>query len=199
MSSVGRPNEIMDFNEFLGTLNYKYKIIIAGNHDYLFEREPKHAQDIITNAIYLQDSEIEIEGMKIYGSPWQPNFNDWAFNLPRGKSLRDKWAMIPEDTDILITHGPPLGHGDETIWGNITGCRELLKRILIVKPKYHIYGHIHEGYGITREIIYKNSENGNNGRDNVPNKDIVITCINASVADFNYDIVNKPIAFDYSK
>ena len=146
-SGRGTKAQIIDFNEWLGTLNFKHKIVIAGNHDFLFEREPELARSLITNATYLEDAAIEIEGLKIYGSPWQPWFFDWAFNLNRGQDLADKWALIPEDTDILMTHGPPHGIGDLTSRGERAGCEDLLSRINELSVKYHCFGHIHEDSG----------------------------------------------------
>lgn len=76
----------------------------------------------------------------------QPEFHNWAFNLPRGKSCLEKWDLIPNDTDILITHTPPIGHGDFCYSGVRAGCVELLTTVQErVKPRYHIFGHIHEG------------------------------------------------------
>lgn len=89
---------------------------------------------------------IEIYGLKIYGSPWQPEFLGWAFNIPRGVECLKKWEQIPDNVDILITHTPPLGHGDLACSGIRTGCVELLTSIQErIKPKYHVFGHIHEG------------------------------------------------------
>ncbi len=148
---MGRPREIRKFNLFLEGLPHEYKVVIAGNHDFLFEREPQEAQALLTNCIYLEDSSIEISNIKIYGTPWQPEFMDWAFNLPRGDIIKEKWDMIPEDTDILITHGPPYSICDKTIHGDPEGCVDLLNAVRQVKPKYHIFGHIHEAYGIIKE------------------------------------------------
>lgn len=76
----------------------------------------------------------------------QPEFHKWAFNLPRGSQCLEKWDKIPEDTDVLITHTPPIGHGDLCCTGVRAGCVELLTTVQQrVKPKYHIFGHIHEG------------------------------------------------------
>ena len=90
------------------------KIVIAGNHDFCFERDPRHCVRLLTNAVYLQDSAVVVRGLKFCGSPWQPWFCDWAFNLRRGQPLREKWDLIPSDTDVLITHGPPQGINDFT-------------------------------------------------------------------------------------
>ena len=170
----GSRNEVEKFNEWLGELNYSHIICIAGNHDFPLVHYHEEAHEIMSNCIYLKDEEVVIDGIKFYGSPWQPWFHSWAFNLQRGPEIAKKWAMIPDDTDILITHGPPYGYGDETMWSGHVGCRDLLDRINIVKPKVNIFGHIHEGYGVY------NSDN--------------TTFINASsVGDIE---LNKPIVLD---
>ena len=144
----GGIDEIAAFNEWLGTLPYKHKIFVAGNHDWLFERSPQFAPTMMTNAHYLLDSFVVVEGLKIYGSPWQPRFFDWAFNRIRGAEIRKHWDLIPDKVDILITHGPAYGILDRTVSDEVVGCKDLLKRIAEVKPAYHIFGHIHEGYGM---------------------------------------------------
>ena len=107
---------------------------------------PSQVRKELTNCTYLQDSSTEIYGLKIYGTPWQPKFCGWAFNLERGQELCEKWDKIPEDTDVLITHTPPVGYGDLCSTGIRAGCVDLLMSVQQrVKPKYHIYGHIHEG------------------------------------------------------
>lgn len=148
ISSRGGMAEIRDFNEWLGTLPHPNKVMIAGNHDFGFERYPQEAEALITNAKYLNDSGITIAGLKIWGSPIQPWFYDWAFNRQRGKDIRKHWDMIPTDTDILITHGPPFGVLDDTERGEKVGCEELIKVIQKrVRPRLHVFGHIHEAYG----------------------------------------------------
>ena len=175
-SGKGLEKQIADFNSWLGLQDFKYKIVIAGNHDFLFEKEPEKAQSLLTNAIYLEDSFTVINGIKIYGSPWQPWFYDWAFNLHRGKALEEKWDLIPNDTDILLTHGPPYGIKDLTSRTENVGCEDLLKRINQIKPKVHCFGHIHEDSGIWEE----------NGTK----------FINASICDFNYKPSNQPYTFE---
>ena len=82
----------------------------------------------------------------MYGTPWQPEYCGWAFNLPRGDACAAKWSQIPDGTDILITHTPPLGYGDHCCTGVRAGCEDLLNEVQgRVRPKYHVYGHIHEG------------------------------------------------------
>jgi Icc-related predicted phosphoesterase len=148
MTCVGGMDEIKEFNEWLGTLPHRYKIVIAGNHDLYLESVPLLANLLITNAIYLNDSGIELEGLKIWGSPISPNFQDWAFNRERGKSIRKHWEMIPADTDILITHCPPFGILDFNNKGKYEGCQDLLEIVQQkIKPRLHVFGHLHDAYG----------------------------------------------------
>ncbi|CAH2011797.1 unnamed protein product [Acanthoscelides obtectus] len=187
-SCIGEKTSIIKFNNWLGTLPHKHKIVIAGNHDHTFDisfmeqdifldEGTTNVQQYLTNCIYLQDSSREIHGIKIYGTPWIPEHLGGAFSLTRGTKLLSKWKKIPKDIDILVTHTPPLGHGDLAHSKVRTGCVELLNTVIRrVKPKYHIFGHIHEGYGVTT-----------NGE---------ITFINASTCDISYKPVNPPIVFD---
>ena len=143
----GELSELVDFNNWLSTLPHKHKIVIAGNHDWCFERNEEESRSCLTNATYLKDESVEVDGVKFYGSPWQPFFFNWAFNLERGMELKAKWDLIPDNIDVLITHGPALGILDQVVDGSHVGCEELFKAIGRIKPKYHIFGHIHEGYG----------------------------------------------------
>ncbi len=173
----GSLADVRHFNRWLQGLPHRHKVVIAGNHDFCFERELEAARAEVTVAHYLQDEALELEGIKIYGSPWQPRFFDWAFNLDRGPALARVWAKIPEDTDVLITHGPPLGHGDRTFDGREVGCADLKERLKIVRPRLHLFGHIHEGYGVT--------------------KDEHTTYVNASICDLRYQPVHEPVVFDW--
>jgi len=134
-------------------------------------------REALTNCTYLEDELLELWGVRIYGSPWQPEFCRWAFNVPRGTACLDKWNQIPVGVDVLVTHTPPVGHGDLCCSGVRAGCVELLSTVQQrVRPKYHVFGHVHEGYGITSDgkIIY----------------------VNASTCDINYLPNNQPIVFD---
>lgn len=181
--NTGDPEEIQAFNTFLGTLPHKYKIVIAGNHDYFFESNPEEARALLTNGVYLEDSEVAINGVRVYGSPWTPWFNDWAFNLPRGKLIRAKWDLIPEGIDILVTHGPPQGQGDRDNKKPLTsehlGCEDLMQVVKRVKPRYHVFGHIHSGYGVSEDdqTVY----------------------INAAMCTETYAPTNPPVVFDFSE
>lgn len=153
----GDQKEVIKFNKWLESLSFKQIIIIPGNHDRIVETMILRGTDpksFFSNATLLIDESIEVDGVKFYGSPWQPEFFNWAFNLPRGTMLREKWKMIPDDTDVLITHGPPYGILDEcpdmhdrSKMANV-GCKDLLDEVVNrVKPTAHIMGHIHECAG----------------------------------------------------
>jgi Icc-related predicted phosphoesterase len=160
--SKGRSYEAQDFNIWLGTNSYKFKeiVVIPGNHDLIMEamylNELDDPKEIFTNAHLLIDEEIEIDGVKFWGSPWTPTFFDWAFML-EGPERSEKWKLIPDNTDVLITHGPPRGILDECpdIYDRSrmvnVGCSFLVSEILNrVNPALHLFGHIHEGYGQKR-------------------------------------------------
>ncbi|WKX94556.1 hypothetical protein Q1695_011665 [Nippostrongylus brasiliensis] len=204
-TTCGLPNEVHSFNKKLGQLKHAYKVVIAGNHECTFddsflrasnrEVEAKEmalkqalqaslasakvtsSKSLLTNAIYLEDSVIELFGITIYGTPWQPRVDNWAFNLPRGQALLDKWNNIPSGVDVLLTHSPPLGHGDQMADGQRMGCVELLNSVSKrIKPKYHVFSHIHEGYGCTSDGYTK--------------------FINCCICDENLQPNNSPIIFD---
>lgn len=149
VSGRGYQKEIENFLEWFSQQNYKHKILISGNHDFFFEKaSTEQIKSIIPeNVIYLNDSGCEVEGLKIWGSPVQPWFYDWAFNRRRGEEIKKHWDLIPAGTDILITHGPPYGILDETKHGEKVGCEELLKAIERINPKLNVFGHIHEDRG----------------------------------------------------
>lgn len=152
ITELGYTHEVEDFCEwFDGQKYYDNKIFIAGNHDFCFEDIPTKINEIVkqyTNIVYLQDENINIDGINIWGTPWQPRFFNWAFNLDRnGEELKAKWDMIPKKTDILITHGPSFGILDVQKRGTHMGCELMTERIKIVKPKIHIFGHNHYAYG----------------------------------------------------
>jgi len=188
-TSRGYEFEIKNFIEwFSGLDNYTHKIFIAGNHDWGFQTNPNMCNDLLklnNNVTYLEDN-LEIIGtdyessIKVWGSPWQPTFYNWAFNLPRnGEELKEKWDLIPNDIDILITHGPPHGILDVSSYGGVNvGCELLMESVMVKKPKIHIFGHIHSDFG------YK-YHNG-------------IHFINASMLDDRYEYIRNPITFDWN-
>ena len=144
--------DVTDFNAFLKDLPHRHKIVVGGNHDYMLARDPQKARLLLSAAVYLLDESVVIEGITIYGAPWQPLFNDRAcdaFALPRGRALREKWEMIPPGIDILVTHTPPAGILDRD--GPVShGCSDLTAAVAALKPKYHIFGHIHSRHGMVK-------------------------------------------------
>uniref|UniRef100_A0A1I7YQS0 Metallophos domain-containing protein n=1 Tax=Steinernema glaseri TaxID=37863 RepID=A0A1I7YQS0_9BILA len=205
-TSCGLPKEVKAFNENIGHFKHSFKIVIGGNHECTFddaflkssgrdsgeakELALKHAlmaalnsskvsspKALLSNCIYLQDSMIELFGLRIYGTPWQPRMDNWAFNLERGQPLLDKWNQIPVGVDVLLTHTPPLGHGDLLLTGMRAGCVELLNSVTKrIRPKYHVFGHIHEGYGCTSDGYTK--------------------FINCCLTNHRLEMVNSPVIFD---
>lgn len=148
----GTLEELRPAVEWMRSLPHRHKLLIAGNHDWSFVRERQASLALLGDIVYLEDSGTTIDGVRFWGSPWQPEFRNWAFNLPRGDALAAKWALIPENTDVLITHGPPQGIGDWVLWSqDRQGCADLLTRVKEVKPLLHLFGHIHESGGFWQQ------------------------------------------------
>jgi Icc-related predicted phosphoesterase len=189
VTSRGRVEELEEFNEWVGTMPHEFKVVVAGNHDFVFEKflhtqqwdysiSRTRQRKLTSNFIYLMDSWVDIGGFKIYGSPWQPRYFDWAFNVDRGsRELRKIWDMIPIDTEILVTHSPPHGILDQNEAGEHCGCELLAQRVKELPGlRLQVYGHIHEAAGQVAE-----------GK---------VTYVNASTCDLKYRPVNPPIAVD---
>jgi Icc-related predicted phosphoesterase len=166
---TGTVKECQLFHDYVASLPHPHKVVIAGNHDLTLATEwykkeggakfhyrgledADKVKQIFARSkdlVYLEDSGVTILGLNFWGSPWQPEFGGWAFNLPRGPLLKEKWDMIPPDTDILITHGPAKGQGGKCYNGVDAGCVDLLEAIFRVQPALHVFGHIHEDAGVT--------------------------------------------------
>lgn len=147
MTRSGTPVQLAEVAAWLRGFSHPHKIVVAGNHDRALEYDPVSARSLFDGLTYLQDASVTIDGVKFYGSPWQPEFHSWAFNLPRGPEIAKRWAAIPDDTDVLITHGPPRGIGDRCGMDERAGCEDLLARVRVVKPRLHLFGHIHQDRG----------------------------------------------------
>ncbi len=176
-SRSSRP-EIEDFLDWFGAQPFVAKVFIAGNHDFFFEREKEALiRSLLPSGVhYLKEEEVFIRGIKIWGSPYTPWFYRWAFNKRRGEALARHWDRIPADTDILLTHGPVYGILDSLVNDQHAGDRDLLRRVLAVKPRAHVCGHIHEAYGMVKR----------HG----------IRFVNACILNEGYEFSNKPIVFD---
>lgn len=193
-TNTGEVEQVKSFSEWLNAYPAAHKVVIAGNHDVTFEpgyyermwkryhRTPEDCgaarQALLGggSCIYLEDAESEVLGYRIYGSPWQLEFCDWAFNLPQGPIRRATWDKIPSEVDILLVHGPPYGFGDTCSHGERVGCPELLAAVLARRVPVTVSGHIHEGYGAVREGATLH--------------------VNASTCTLRYRPSNPPIIFD---
>jgi Icc-related predicted phosphoesterase len=191
--SRGSYREWEDFLSEYADLPHKYKIYVPGNHDIITEQD----EDLIkrecakAGIIYLNNMGIELEGINFWGSAITPRFYNWAWNKDSGncgtsykhddsgfEDIDPYWKMIPDDTDILITHGPPAEIMDISIYDNVhCGCPLLRYRVEQIEPKIHAFGHIHNWHG-TKTI----------GKTQF---------INASNCDEKYRPVNKPIVVEY--
>lgn len=192
-TNTGEVEQIVSFSRWLEAYPATHKIVIAGNHDMTLD-EPYYrrtgaqrfhrtdpydcelARRSLTGCTYLEDSATEVCGYKIWGSPLQPDFCGWAFQLPRGGQCWKRWQRIPHSVDILMTHGPPHGRGDLCSSGVRAGCQDLRKTIEMKVISINIAGHIHEGYGCQ--------------------VDDVTGYINASTCTSGYQPSNPPIVFD---
>jgi Icc-related predicted phosphoesterase len=172
-------SDLINFNSWLSELKHQVIIAIAGNHDFFCERCPEQIGLYLTKAVYLKDQEYVLpNGMTLWGTPMTPNFLNWAFMESEENLDQYHWSNIPENTDILLSHGPAYGHLDVAHpkqKGNL-GSKTLAKRIETLKIPYVISGHIHGGYGVekTKDTTY----------------------INCSVLDEDYNLMNKPIVID---
>ena len=208
MGSGYRVYEAQSFLKWFSEQPYKYKIFIAGNHDRYCENNPELFEALVDdyvdqNVIYLKDDMIEVEGLKIYGTPWQPYFCNWAFNISDSDVLTSLYQNIPEDLDILITHCPPYNTLDKThitpaYYDNTINCGEeplgskeletVLSELGEHRPKIHCFGHIHGDGGNIVGLPYLTKPYPGG-----------VCYINASVCDENYNPINKIVTIDYEK
>jgi predicted phosphohydrolase len=199
-------SEVVDFANWFSNLPHAHKILIAGNHDIFMEHSLStclaqfEGFGLKGQFYYLQDSEVTINGFKFWGSPYQPRFYDWAFNVDRGEPIKRHWDRIPEGTDVLITHGPPNGVLDQAIptaqssnWSSQLivhpsehcGCEELRKIVDRISPKVHIFGHIHGSYGHDKSLDYYAPK--------------VTHFYNVSICNEQYNPVNEPVLIELEK
>ena len=147
----------------------------GGNHDFELEDRVGTRHPIFRNADYLQDEARHYGGITFYGAPWTPELQGWAFYLPFD-SMRDKWALIPDDTDVLITHTPPMNVLDQNRHGRHCGCPELQRRLIDLRPRIHCFGHIHASGG---RVDLRGT-----------------TFVNASMVNSQYKIARQPYCLD---
>jgi Icc-related predicted phosphoesterase len=153
-------------------------ILTPGNHDFVFQLGFHYLRTDNLPWVCLIDQEYIYQDLKIYGTPWQPEFYNWAFNLKESELYR-KWQQIPDDTDILICHGPPHGYQDHLPLGKHCGSPSLTARMKeLEKLKLMACGHIHYAYGKT-SLVKNNQEEA--------------LVINAAIVDHSYQVRNNPI------
>jgi Icc-related predicted phosphoesterase len=170
---------LMVLNNWFKNQKAELKILVPGNHDFLLEKNLSLARTMLTEVKVLIDETIEFKGIKIHGSPCTPTFGFWAFMKDRGDEIQKHWDMIPEDTNILITHGPAYGYLDQVEHCGSVGCENLLQTVIKIKPDFHIFGHLHlDGY----KQIKKEWENSYK----------TTTFCNVAMVNEDYDLVNPP-------
>ena len=179
-SFQGQPQEIEEFHKWFDKQPAEHLISVQGNHEVWVERNfeisKKLVSKICPRAHFVDEGLVEINDLKFWCSAVTPFFCDWAWNVNRGSPIRKHWDLIPEDADILVTHGPVANILDETLFGEHVGCWDLHDKIKEIKPKIHASGHIHPSYGTK-------TEDG-------------ILFLNASVCDEEYNVVNLPIVVE---
>jgi Icc-related predicted phosphoesterase len=170
--------QLEDFNNWLETLPVKDRLVIGGNHDkYLQDLPKKECQLLMSGTTYLENDTINYKGLKIFGSPFSLEFNNWSFMLPDSK-LAQIWELIEPKTDIVITHGPAFGVVDKNVDGEYCGSKSLKKKLTEIKPLLHVCGHIHESFGTSLKGDY--------------------LTINASILDERYELLSEyPMAMKY--
>ncbi len=184
VTAHGTEQDFLDFLDWFDAFPHPNKLFVAGNHDRFLEQLPDRALEHVSDrsVIWLNDSGITIDGIKFWGSPITLRFHNWSFMRDPGDDIATHWEQIPDNTDVLITHGPPHGildlvrrqDGSE----EQTGCPQLLEVILKMQPNVHIFGHIHEEYGVS-------SKSG-------------IEFLNVSTMNQSYRIANSPVVYNLS-
>lgn len=181
LTGFGRAEEIDSQLKIMDKLDYQIKILTPGNHDFLFQNDPRLSKKILRRyktISYLQNNGAKFLGLNVYACPYMPRFGGWAFMERAGSSeLESRFRRIPENIDILITHCPPFEILDKSLIGHNCGCQILRDQILQrIKPKLHVFGHIHESHG-----VYKTEET---------------TFVNASIMDRQYSVHFEPIVIE---
>lgn len=193
LTQCGNLSEIAivgnQFKDIIESGDAEKIVFIGGNHDEMLEKNPYMARDLMKgrNIYYLENQSLELDGIKFYGSPYTPEFFNWSFMYKRGAEAKKIWNKIPEDTDILVTHGMPYGIFDEIIPRKLkydefdphVGCKDLRNRIKVVKPRIYCGGHLHLRGG---QVM---TEDGT-------------MFINAAICDDSYIPNRRPIVVDYN-
>ncbi len=171
------PEAVESIDAWFGRQRFDLILCTGGNHDFAVWDRLDRGLRVFENARWLADDEVVHDGVKFYGSPWVPHLQGWAFFLT-SDGLQKKWSLIPDDTDILVTHTPPFGILDmpRSRWTNC-GCRHLRRRVEEARPRYHLFGHNHASAGVHEGEF--------------------TTFVNASVVDSDFNVARGPVVIDY--
>lgn len=177
LGGAWNKTQFEDLRAWFTGMDFEHKIYVPGNHDGLVQKDTDWVRKALPGVTILIDEEITIGHLKFYGTPWTPPFMNWYY-MKTEEELVDVFGRIPLDTDVLITHGPAWGIRDENIDGIHCGSTALLGALQDINPALHVFGHIHEGYGLT----------------------IVDQTLHANVSVLNhvYDVANEPFEIDLS-
>ena len=183
--NIGSQLDAIKFLHWFNALDYPHRICIGGNHDIIMEKgsESEVRMLVPPGVTYLRESGVTIDGVRFWGSPYTPTFMDWGFMADRGEDIRKHWDLIPNDVDVLITHGPAHGICDTCPNWDVmgayqhVGCEELRKAVDRLKPRVHLFGHVHYS-----------------GGDHFVGADTL--SINAAICNEAYVPINKPHLFD---
>lgn len=159
---------LTDIDGWFGRQDYQTILVTGGNHDLALETALTRTKQPFRNARYMQDERLTVEGLEIYAAPWVPELASHAFYLD-DDALRDKWAAIPADLDILITHVPPTGILDRSSRGHSHGCPHLAAEIERIAPRLHCFGHVHASAGQARigDTLFVNASSAISGERDV--------------------------------
>lgn len=175
LAGSNQQEQLDSLDQWFSKQNFKLVLCVGGNHDFLLEDYSSRGIPPFKHAMYLEDQAIEYKGVKFYGSPWIPELDQWAY-YQNALDITQKWSAIPEDTDVLVTHTPPLGIFDRNSQKKNCGCPALRERLSDLQLRLHCFGHIHASAGI--------KELGNT------------RYVNASMVDRSYRVVRKPFVID---
>ncbi|MDX1418320.1 MAG: metallophosphatase domain-containing protein [Rubricoccaceae bacterium] len=198
----GTAEEWAQFCGWLALLPHAHKVVVAGNHDWPVQPSrpawgvqarygpasvaAARERVLAAGAVLVEDAEVVVAGLRVWGSPWVPSFNGWAFNLPRGgAALASVWGAMPPGLDVLVTHTPSFGRLDRTEDGRRVGCERLAERLAALDasstgPRVHVHGDIHESGGV------QGPPAGARGR----------LTVNAAVVDVAYRVVRAPVVVE---
>ena len=169
------PRDVEAVDSWFAKQRFDLVLCVGGNHDFSAEDRVGNGGPVFEHAVWLQDQVHIHREIKFYGSPWLPHLEGWAFYLT-SEALREKWSMIPGDTNVLITHTPPFGILDQPRSQQHCGCPHLLERVEAVKPRFHVFGHNHASAGV--------QDRG------------ATTFVNASIVDSSFNVARSAVILD---